>query len=107
LFWRDASTILVRPRANVREPSTYFGNSCPLHFWTLGGVYTRWLWLIFGVLLTLLSASGVVVFVKRCKKDMQQNQTAFSRALLKMSGWGYLSMALILTAFIAWSFREY
>lgn len=76
--------MLVRPRANtlVIDPATgeTFGRvhgeqlnlhqrlaeaADPLHFGTFGGQFTRFLWFLFGLMLTALGASGAWIYTLR------------------------------------------
>lgn len=125
IFWGENSAILVRPRANFVAINPYDGSivelyrseqlnlhqklsemADPLHFGTFAGVYSKWGWFLLGILLTLLSTSGVIVFAKRIKKEMPTNHI-FQRAISGMHIWFYISLGGILTVFIAWPFREY
>lgn len=42
----------------------------PLHFGTFGGLATKLLWVIFGLLLTAMAGSGAYIYVKRTKLAM-------------------------------------
>ncbi|WP_165356400.1 PepSY domain-containing protein [Sphingosinicella sp. BN140058] len=43
----------------------------PLHFGNFGGVATKLIWVLFGLLLTGLSATGVIIFAKRTARAAQ------------------------------------
>jgi uncharacterized iron-regulated membrane protein len=39
----------------------------PLHFGTFGGLATKLIWVVFGLLLTGMAASGAYIYAKRTK----------------------------------------
>jgi uncharacterized iron-regulated membrane protein len=80
--------ILVRPRANVVWADPLTGSidgavdpsalslhtriseaADPLHFGTFGGYWTKTIWFVFGVILSALAVTGVVIYVLRIAKQ--------------------------------------
>lgn len=80
--------ILVRPRANVVWADPLTGSiegavdpaalslhtriseaADPLHFGTFGGYWTKTIWFVFGVILSALAVTGVVIYVLRLAKQ--------------------------------------
>lgn len=43
----------------------------PLHFGNFGGLATKLIWMVFGLMLTTLSATGVVIFAKRTARALE------------------------------------
>jgi uncharacterized iron-regulated membrane protein len=48
----------------------------PLHFGDFGGLWTKVIWFIFGLAICALSATGLIIFIKRIK---QRHNTPFGR----------------------------
>ena len=93
---RDASTFGVIDRL-------YIANN-PLHFGTFGGYITKWLWFVFGLLLSGLSVSGVYIYVSRLA--LQEKLNVGFDYFLKNSwkGMGYArwpALGLTVFSFIA------
>ncbi len=126
VFWGNASANLVRERANFIALDPYSGKvvelhkgemlnfyqrisemADPLHFGTFGGIYTKWIWFFLGILLTSLSITGAMVYTKRINKTLSEKSEWFSYYWHGMGAYVYLSVALVITTFIAWIFREY
>lgn len=126
IFWGNSDAILVRPRANLiavnpitgyvlQQHDTHKLNfhqqisemADPLHFGTLGGLSTKIIWFIFGMILSLLSVSGAYIYAKRTAKYYSAEVKVIAHYWRQMNLWGYLGCALVLTAFIAWPFRQY
>jgi uncharacterized iron-regulated membrane protein len=76
--------LLVRPRASVVAVNPYTGEvvhaqragnlgaearlheaADPLHFGTWGGIASKLVWFVFGVVMSFLSISGIVIYAKR------------------------------------------
>lgn len=95
LLQGQADAILVRHRANHVAISNTTGEvldlrrgeslglheriseaADPLHFGTFGGAATRWLWFIFGVMLSALSISGVYLCGLRISRSVTQYKGA-------------------------------
>ncbi|WP_223668548.1 PepSY-associated TM helix domain-containing protein [Kangiella shandongensis] len=59
----------------LRQPDTMNGLQTivhitdPLHYGTLGGIWTKILWFFFGLLLSMMSISGFVIYSKRTVKS--------------------------------------
>ena len=79
----------------------------PLHFGNWGGMSSKVIWLLFGILLSTLSVTGAYVFAKRVAEGGPVASRLFSGYWQQMGLWAYLCCALILTAFVAWPLREY
>lgn len=76
----------------------------PLHFGTFGGLTTRLIWALFGLVLTGLAASGAVIYGKRTKTTLAGRAPL---AMLDYLGrWKWLSIALVTLvpgiAFLFW-----
>jgi uncharacterized iron-regulated membrane protein len=76
----------------------------PLHFGTFGGLATRLIWAIFGLLLTGLAASGAYIYAKRTRIALHEG---FNLSLLDYLGvWKWPSLALVTlvptAAFLFW-----
>jgi uncharacterized iron-regulated membrane protein len=75
---------LVRPRATAVSVNPYSGETVavqraqelglkarlheaadPLHFGTFGGIWTKLIWFVFGLAMSFLSISGLVIYAKR------------------------------------------
>jgi uncharacterized iron-regulated membrane protein len=46
----------------------------PLHFGDFGGLWSKVLWLVFGLVMCALAASGVLVYAKRIQRQLRQTQ---------------------------------
>jgi uncharacterized iron-regulated membrane protein len=51
----------------------------PLHYGTLGGIWTKIIWFFFGLLLTTMSISGFVIYSKRMVKSPKKEQKKTSK----------------------------
>ena len=97
----ELSAVLVRPRANgvhidptsLDVVGSYQGEdlnshtriseaSDPLHFGYFGGIGTKLLWFIFGLMMTAISITGVVINAARLRRSWLESAT-FSPAALK------------------------
>lgn len=76
----------------------------PLHFGTFGGLATRLLWMVFGLALTSLAATGAIIYAKRTRAILQGG-SMFS-ALDYLGRWKWPSIAMIslvpAVAFLFW-----
>lgn len=72
----------------------------PLHFGTLGGLPTKIVWFVFGLLLTGLSVTGVIIYAKRLEKADRLQRGATRIAWAGMGGWAYVATALVLMALV-------
>jgi uncharacterized iron-regulated membrane protein len=78
----------------------------PLHFGTWGGMTTKILWFLFGLAMTALAVTGIVIYSVRLKKAYAVERTEGSgrpgwlhRAWLGMGAWGYVGAGIILLSF--------
>tara|TARA_R110002049_G_scaffold83938_6_gene213690 strand:- start:458 stop:1618 length:1161 start_codon:yes stop_codon:yes gene_type:complete len=79
LFDRYAYRVFVDPWngeiAQLREPSTMNALQVlthvadPLHYGTLGGIWTKAVWFVFGLLLSAMSVTGFVIWSKRTVRE--------------------------------------
>jgi uncharacterized iron-regulated membrane protein len=65
----------------------------PLHFGTFGGLATRLIWALFGLVLTGLAASGAVIYIKRTKAAL--GWRASLSMLDYLGAWKWPSVALV------------
>lgn len=76
----------------------------PLHFGTFGGIATRLIWALFGLLLTGLAASGAFIYASRARAALPGG-TALS-FLDYLGAWKWPSVALVTLvpgiAFLFW-----
>lgn len=76
----------------------------PLHFGTFGGLATRLLWAVFGLVLTGLAASGAYLYVKRTRLALREG-TPFA-SLDYLGAWKWPSILVITlvpgAAFLFW-----
>ena len=69
----------------------------PLHFGTWGGIAAKLAWFLFGVLLTGLSVTGVMIYSLRLKTAHREApRGGFARAFAGMGLWAYPAIGLIL-----------
>jgi uncharacterized iron-regulated membrane protein len=66
----------------------------PLHFGTVGGVWTKLIWFVFGAMLTTLSVSGVAIYALR----LSPPHGAWARGWRGMGSWRWLALSGIVTA---------
>jgi len=114
--------ILVRPRANTVwadpatgailgdvDPSTLSLHTRiaeaadPLHFGTFGGYWTKTLWFLFGVFLSGLAITGVVIYTLRVAKQEKQAprwRTGLVRSWRAMGRTRWLAAGLVALPFI-------
>ena len=91
----ETGAVLVRPRASVVAVDPYTGNVAharragdlgvkarvheaadPLHFGTWGGIASKLVWFAFGVFMSVLSISGIVIHAKRLAPRRPQRRPA-------------------------------
>lgn len=121
-FEGQDKAILVRPSANAAMVSAETGKvdlvvdgrnlsihqrisqmADPLHFGDFGGVWTKIIWFLFGVLLTFLSVSGVAIYSLRLLKTERAEPTArkLTRAIMRGIGiYAWPTLALVVLSFI-------
>lgn len=69
----------------------------PLHFGTWGGFVTKVVWFVFGVFLTGLSVTGVMIYSLRLKAAAgEAPRSGLAKAWAGMGVWAYPAVALIL-----------
>lgn len=80
--------------------------SDPLHFGTWGGMITKILWFLFGLLLTGLSVTGVMIYSLRLATARAEAEAVearrrgpVARAIRGMGVWAYPAAALVLIGF--------
>jgi uncharacterized iron-regulated membrane protein len=66
----------------------------PLHFGTLGGLVTKLIWMLFGLLLTGMAASGAYIYAKRTKMAIRSGVAM--HCLDYLGRWKWPSIALVL-----------
>lgn len=73
----------------------------PLHFGTFGGLATKLLWMVFGLILTGMAISGAIIYVVRTRKALSD---AAPRGVLDfLGGWKWPNL-LVITALPAAAF---
>jgi uncharacterized iron-regulated membrane protein len=76
----------------------------PLHFGTFGGLATRLLWTVFGLVLTGLAASGAYIYAKRARLALREG-SAFA-SLDYLGAWKWPSVMIVTlvpaVAFLFW-----
>lgn len=79
----------------------------PLHFGTWGGMATKIIWFLFGVLMTGLSVTGVIIYSLRLETARARDEAAVARrrgpvarAVRGMGAWAWPATALILISLV-------
>jgi uncharacterized iron-regulated membrane protein len=72
----------------------------PLHFGTFGGLATKAIWFLFGVILTGMSVTGVIIYAKRLEKAEKQMRGPARIAWSGMGAWAYVGTALVILALV-------
>lgn len=72
----------------------------PLHFGTLGGLATKILWFVFGLLLTALSITGTIIYAKRLQKADRDDARAARLAWSGMGIWAYIATGLVILSLV-------
>jgi uncharacterized iron-regulated membrane protein len=76
----------------------------PLHFGTFGGLATRLLWAVFGLVLTGLAASGAYIYAKRTRAAMQESIAIPALNYLGVFKWPSIALVTLVPAiaFLYW-----
>lgn len=90
LFDQYAYRVQVNPWTgevvSVQTPATMTGLQTlahiadPLHYGTIGGIWTKLLWFVFGLILTGMSITGFLIWSKRTFKTARENHRAADKA---------------------------
>jgi uncharacterized iron-regulated membrane protein len=72
----------------------------PLHFGTLGGMPTKIIWFVFGLLLTGLAVTGTIIYAKRLENADRLDKGAIRLGWAGMGAWAYVATALVLLSLI-------
>ncbi len=99
--WTDPASGEVRLIADGTDLSVHQRISemaDPLHFGTFGGIWTKLIWFVFGVLLTGLSISGAAIYALRIMKSRREEPSIASTTALSVAGmgrWAWFSLTLL------------
>ena len=72
----------------------------PLHFGTFGGLATKAIWFLFGIILTGMSVTGTIIYARRLAKADKLETSTARIAWSGMGVWGYVAAALIIMALV-------
>lgn len=72
----------------------------PLHFGTWGGLPVKLVWFVFGVIMTGLSVTGVMIYSLRLKAAAEEGRGPWARAFRGMGVWIYPAIGLILLSLV-------
>ena len=103
----EVGAVLVRPRASVVAINPYTGKvahaqragnlgvkarlheaSDPLHFGTWGGITSKLVWFVFGLVMSFLSISGIVIYAKRLAQRSQRGTVRAATRSKEGLSWG-------------------
>lgn len=70
----------------------------PLHFGTFGGIWTKFIWFVFGAVLTAIAVTGTMIYALRLAKASRSDEGALRLAWQGMGVWAYIGVALVLLA---------
>ena len=101
--WVDPATAEVLLKTDGRDMDVHqrIGEMAdPLHFGTFGGYWTKFLWFLFGIALTMLSVSGTMIYARRTLR-FGHGPDAGKKAIvgliwIGMGRWRWVSGALIM-----------
>jgi len=100
----DGRLLGRRPAHAMSAGERWVHTADPLHFGTFGGLFTRLLWAVFGLLLTGLCVSGAVIHAQRLKSDLAPGGALSS--LNYLGAWKWPSIVLVslapLIGFVFW-----
>jgi uncharacterized iron-regulated membrane protein len=103
--WTDARTgapLLVADARDMNAHQRIAEAADPLHFGTFGGYWTKTIWFLFGLLLTGLSVSGVMLYamrIGRSKRLRGEGRGIVLRVWQGMGAWRWPATALVVTGF--------
>jgi uncharacterized iron-regulated membrane protein len=101
---RTDSVIGKRVAHDLRVGERIVHTADPLHFGTFGGLTTKLLWVLFGLLLTAMAVSGAYIYAKRTKLAI--NSSVRLGFLDYLGNWKWPSVALVafvpIVAFFSW-----
>ena len=86
----DTGEIIYNQRGEELSPYWYWSNMAdPVHFGNFGGLTSKLIWFVFGLVLSFLSLSGVWLFAKRLSRSSKFQAKALYTivALLSVSFW--------------------
>ncbi|MET0532931.1 MAG: PepSY-associated TM helix domain-containing protein [Steroidobacter sp.] len=77
----------------------------PLHFGTWGGMTTKVVWFLFGLVMTGLSVTGIMIYCVRLKKAYASERPSTDNHWLRrawdgMGSWGYIGAGIILLSLV-------
>lgn len=100
--WIEGGTARVRLTTDARDLGLHTRISemaDPLHFGTFGGYWTKLPWFLFGVALTALSISGIVIYGLRVGREARTALSYWRVAWGGMGWWRWLACAGVATGF--------
>jgi uncharacterized iron-regulated membrane protein len=68
-----AEVINIRKTEDLDALSIWIDMADPLHFGNFSGLFVKLIWFFFGLLICVMSASGVIIFVKRIQNKKQKS----------------------------------
>lgn len=109
-IWTEAATGKVRVTTDARDMTVHQRISemaDPLHFGSFGGYWTKIPWFVFGVALTALSLSGVVIYALRIGREVAGRRSEPSHTRLRwalawrgMGMWRWPACVAVLTGLV-------
>lgn len=93
-----AEVLVTRTGAELTAHQRVSEMADPLHFGTFAGYWTKVPWFMFGLMLTGLSVSGIVIYGLRVGRTIP-SPGAMGTAWRGMGRWRWLAVALVLTGF--------
>lgn len=93
----DSGKVLMVSRGEALSAHQRISEAAdPLHFGTWGGLPAKLVWFVFGLLLTGLSVTGVMIYSLRLHGAYSEGRGPWARAFRGMGVWAYPAIALIL-----------
>lgn len=93
--WTDAATgkvVLTTDGRDLTAHQRISEMADPLHFGTIGGVWTKSVWFVFGLALTSLAVSGVAVYALRLSREGKVS-AGWAKAWRGMGLWRWPALA--------------